>query len=75
MLSIEVLIPALREELALCVDDTPDSAEFSGCKADAVLHTNWIEPKLGHGVVTLHVNVLRLLTVTRVEEKTIRTDP
>jgi hypothetical protein len=46
MLSIEVLIPALHEELPLFGDDTPDSAEFSGCKTDAVLHTNWIEPKL-----------------------------
>ena len=48
-----------------------DPREFYAQNPAAALQPNWIEPELCNFIISLNMNVLRLVTVPRVEEEAI----
>jgi len=65
-------MPRFQQGWLLLPDNTPDSAQFEWAETQAVIMSDRIEPKLGHGVITGNMNVGRFTTVRRVEKEPVR---
>jgi hypothetical protein len=48
--------------------------DFSSCEAAAALQSDWSEPKFCHIIVSFNMDVLRLIPITSVKEKAIRSN-
>lgn len=71
----EVLIPCLHQ-----FDSVISHQRFNPCNLDArkttaALQPNGIKPELRNAVVSLHMNVLWFVAVTRIEEESVRARP
>lgn len=56
-------------------DDFVDATELCPSKPTASLQSDRIEPELSDLVLTLDVNMLRLVAIARVEEQSVRAYP
>jgi len=52
-----------------------DSINLSGSKSPTYLQSDRVKPKLSDVFITLHMNMLGFIPITRVEKESIRPDP
>src|SRR5438034_256759 len=67
----EVLMPFPPHHFRILIHQYFDSNEFLPSESAAMLQAHWIEPKLCHRAVPLHMNMRRLFSIGRVEEKSV----
>lgn len=68
----EVLIPRLRQFDSVMAHQLFNTRNLGARKTTAALQPNGIEPELCDFIVSLHMNVLWFVAVTRVEEEPVR---
>jgi hypothetical protein len=73
--TVEELIPTLQEMLSVLLDQLVDLIDFLSAETRTLFQSHGIEPELRLGVVAIDVNVWRLRTIARVEEKPKRSRP
>jgi len=56
-------------------DQQVDSIELSPSETAAAFNNDWIQPEFGLVRRTFDVNVRRLVTIARIEEESVCTDP
>lgn len=71
----KVLIPRLRQFDSVIAHQLFNTCNLGARKTTAALQPNGIEPELRDSIVSLHVNVLWFVAVTRVEEEPVRARP
>jgi len=71
VLLAKVLIPSHNKRFTMLLNQIVKFAEFGATKAAGFSERDWREPKLGIPLGLLHVNMMRLYTLTAEEEKPI----
>src|SRR5947209_4491926 len=72
--SAEVLIPAPQQRGLLILDKLLHLANLAPGEPTLAVEANRFEPELGDAVVTFDVDVRRLATISRIEEKPVGTN-
>ena len=72
---VEVGIPAPQQRFSVLLNQPLNPANLNRLEAPAALEANGVQPELGGVVVSLDVNVGRLLRIARVEQETVRAGP
>jgi hypothetical protein len=68
-------IPAPLQLLSMLLDQPLNPPNLRGLEATAALKANGAQPELRGIVVSFNVNMRRLISISRVEEETVGTDP
>jgi hypothetical protein len=69
---MKVFTPASQEVFLMLLDEPLYPIDLLPVKAAARLKPHRIEPEFGYMIITLNMNVGRLLTITCVKEKSVR---
>jgi len=71
----EVLIPSLHKLEPMISHRLFNPRDLDARESATALQPNWVEPEFCNPIVTLNVDVLRFVAVTRVKEEAIRAGP
>ncbi len=71
---VEEFIPRARQSFVMISDNLLDPPEFLRREASATFEADRVEPDLRLAVVAFHMYMGRFIAVTRVEEKTVRSN-
>jgi hypothetical protein len=53
------------------LDHIPNSSQFQAVEPSTALETNWVEPILRDPVIPLHMDMMRFITISGIEEEPI----
>jgi hypothetical protein len=72
---MKIFTPPLQQALLVFRNEPRYAVDLLSAEAAASLKPRGIEPEFGYLIVTLDMYVGRLLTITRIEEETVRASP
>src|SRR2546421_6552482 len=71
----EILMPRPQQANCVLFDHLLNAPDLHAAKAAALVQANRVKPKLPRTVISLHVDVRRLISIGRVKEKPICPGP